>query len=89
MKDQLVKTTFRLTIDCGVNVVFCAAGFTQVISQAQSNGNSHFLKYSLLILRQSSALGGAKLGAQNAAATLPLDYSANVNVFFTHSFTKQ
>lgn len=65
------------------------SGFSQGISQAQSNGYGHFRKYSLLILCQSSALGGAKLGAQNAGATLPLDYSANVNVFFSHTFTNQ
>lgn len=67
---------------------FCAAGFTQVLSQAQAHGFSHFRKYSLLTLRQSSALGGAKMGAQNAGATLPLDYSANANVFFSHTFNQ-
>nr|XP_055067787.1 N-acetyl-D-glucosamine kinase [Misgurnus anguillicaudatus] len=65
------------------------SGFTQVISEAQATGYSHFCKYSLLTLHQSSALGGAKLGAQNAGATLPLDYSANANVFFSHTFTNQ
>lgn len=65
------------------------SGFTQVISEARATGYSHFCKYSLLTLRQSSALGGAKLGAQNAGATLPLDYSANANVFFSHTFTNQ
>ncbi|XP_048041924.1 N-acetyl-D-glucosamine kinase [Megalobrama amblycephala] len=62
------------------------SGFTQVLSQAQAHGFSHFRKYSLLTLRQSSALGGAKMGAQNAGASLPMDYSANANVFFSHTF---
>uniref|UniRef100_A0A8B9JMZ1 N-acetylglucosamine kinase n=1 Tax=Astyanax mexicanus TaxID=7994 RepID=A0A8B9JMZ1_ASTMX len=63
-------------------------GFTQVLSQNQAH-YSHFHKYSLLTLCQSSALGGAKLGAQNAGATLPLDYSTSANVFFSNSFTNQ
>ncbi|KAM9431720.1 N-acetyl-D-glucosamine kinase [Clarias gariepinus] len=64
-------------------------GFTQVLSQAKMSDYSHFQKYSLLTLRQSSAVGGAKLGAQNAGATLPLDYSTSATVFFSHSFTEQ
>lgn len=64
------------------------SGFTQVLSQAQSHDYSHFRKYSLLTLRQSSALGGAKMGAKNIGTTLPLDYSANVNMFFSHTFTQ-
>ncbi|KAL7880367.1 hypothetical protein SRHO_G00026210 [Serrasalmus rhombeus] len=63
-------------------------GFTQVLSQAQA-AHSHFQKYSLLTLRHSSALGGAKLGAQNVGASLPVDYSSTAIVFFSHSFTKQ
>ncbi|XP_016353450.1 N-acetyl-D-glucosamine kinase [Sinocyclocheilus anshuiensis] len=64
------------------------SGFTQVLSEAQAHGYGHFQKYSLLTLRQSSALGGAKMGAQNAGASLPLDYSANINVFFSHTFNQ-
>nr|ADO27805.1 n-acetyl-d-glucosamine kinase [Ictalurus furcatus] len=64
-------------------------GFTQVLSQAKLSGYSNFQKYSLLTLRQSSAVGGAKLGAQNAGATMPLDYSTSSSVFFSHSFTEQ
>ncbi|XP_066536897.1 N-acetyl-D-glucosamine kinase isoform X2 [Hoplias malabaricus] len=64
-------------------------GFTQVLSEAQASGFSHFHKYSLLTLCHSSALGGAKLGAQNAGITLALDYSTTATVFFSHSFTKQ
>ncbi|XP_056100378.1 N-acetyl-D-glucosamine kinase isoform X2 [Rhinichthys klamathensis goyatoka] len=76
-----------------VGSVWCSwelmkSGFTQVLSQAQAQGFSHFRKYTLLTLRQSSALGGAKMGAQNAGVTLPLDYSANANVFFSHTFNQ-
>ncbi|TSL41004.1 N-acetyl-D-glucosamine kinase [Bagarius yarrelli] len=63
-------------------------GFTQVLSQAKQSGYSHFQKYSLLTLRQSSAVGGAKLGAQNAGATLRLDHSTSASIFFKHSFTE-
>lgn len=65
------------------------AGFTQVLSQAKLSGSSHFQKYSLLTLCKSSAVGGARLGAQNAGAILPLDYSTSASVFFSHSFTEQ
>uniref|UniRef100_A0A673IDH3 N-acetylglucosamine kinase n=1 Tax=Sinocyclocheilus rhinocerous TaxID=307959 RepID=A0A673IDH3_9TELE len=60
--------------------------FTPVLSEAQAHGYSHFRKYSLLTLRQSSALAGAKMGAQSAGARLPLDYS--VNVFFSDTFNR-
>ncbi|XP_072542869.1 N-acetyl-D-glucosamine kinase [Salminus brasiliensis] len=63
-------------------------GFTQVLSQAQA-GYRHFQKYSLLTLCQSAALGGAKLGAQNAGVTVPVDYSTSASVFFSHSFKKE
>ncbi|XP_041925662.1 N-acetyl-D-glucosamine kinase isoform X2 [Alosa sapidissima] len=65
------------------------AGFTEVLAQAKGCGGGHFRGYSLMTLQQSSALGGAKLGAQNIGATLPLDYAANVNVFYKHSFTEE
>ncbi|XP_026856353.1 N-acetyl-D-glucosamine kinase [Electrophorus electricus] len=61
-------------------------GFTQVLSEVNRSEYSHFKKYSLLTLRQSSALGGAKLGAQNAGATLQLDYLTTASVFFSHAF---
>ncbi|TRY92035.1 hypothetical protein DNTS_033837 [Danionella cerebrum] len=63
------------------------SGFTQVLSQAQADCCKGLQKYSLLTLCQSSALGAAKLGAKHAGATLPLNYSANVNVFFSQSFS--
>lgn len=69
--------------------LFFLTGFTQVLSHAKLSGYSHFQKYSLLTLRQSSAVGGAKMGAQNAGATLALDYSTSASVFFSHSFTEQ
>ncbi|XP_062850315.1 N-acetyl-D-glucosamine kinase [Trichomycterus rosablanca] len=64
-------------------------GFTQVLSETKKSGYNHFQKYSLLTLRQSSAVGGAKLGAQKAGAVLPLDYSTSASVFFSHSFSNQ
>ncbi|XP_063042337.1 N-acetyl-D-glucosamine kinase isoform X2 [Engraulis encrasicolus] len=61
-------------------------GFTEVLALAQGCGGGRFRSYGLMTLRQSSALGGAKLGARNSGATLGLDYAANVNVFYKHSF---
>ncbi|KAG7496747.1 hypothetical protein JOB18_024251 [Solea senegalensis] len=64
-------------------------GFTEVLDDFASSGNfnGHFHGYSLLILQQSSALGGASLGAQNLGITLTMDYSANANVFYRHTFS--
>lgn len=45
-----------------------------------------FTHFSLLKLRQSSALGGASLGAKSIGQALPLDYAANVDVFYKHRF---
>lgn len=66
-------------------VGFALAGFTEVLAQAKECGGGHFRGYSLMTLRQSSALGGAKLGAENSGGTLPLDYAANINVFYQNS----
>ncbi|XP_013874517.1 N-acetyl-D-glucosamine kinase [Austrofundulus limnaeus] len=60
-------------------------GFTEVMGAAAA---SHELKgYSLLILQQSSALGGARLGAQSLGASIDMDYAANADVFYRHSFS--
>lgn len=45
-----------------------------------------FSHFSLLRLKHSSALGGASLGARHVGHTLPLDYSNNADVFYTHHF---
>ncbi|XP_033869403.3 N-acetyl-D-glucosamine kinase [Acipenser ruthenus] len=60
--------------------------FTQVLSQASS---SSFSRFSLLTLNHSSAVGGASLGAKSIGRTLPLDYTANASVFYTHTFNSQ
>uniref|UniRef100_W5LZI6 N-acetyl-D-glucosamine kinase n=1 Tax=Lepisosteus oculatus TaxID=7918 RepID=W5LZI6_LEPOC len=59
------------------------SGFTEVLEGVASQS---FSRYSLLTLRHSSALGGASLGAKSVGITLPLDYKANANVFYTHTF---
>ncbi|XP_069055223.1 N-acetyl-D-glucosamine kinase [Lepisosteus oculatus] len=61
-------------------------GFTEVLEGVASQS---FSRYSLLTLRHSSALGGASLGAKSVGITLPLDYNANANVFYTHTFACQ
>ncbi|KAF7657331.1 hypothetical protein LDENG_00027760 [Lucifuga dentata] len=63
------------------------AGFTEVLATvASSEKFSRFHGYSLLTLQQSSALGGASLGAKSLGATLTMDYAANTNVFYKHTF---
>ncbi|GAA6228236.1 N-acetyl-D-glucosamine kinase [Lates japonicus] len=63
-------------------------GFTEVLDKLASSDKfkGRFHGYSLLILRQSSALGGASLGAQSLGATLTMDYTASANVFYQHTF---
>ncbi|XP_077357235.1 N-acetyl-D-glucosamine kinase [Festucalex cinctus] len=61
--------------------------FIEVLDEAASSEEfkGRFHGYSLLLLKQSSALGGASLGAQSIGAVLKMDYAANVNVFYHHS----
>lgn len=63
-------------------------GFTEVLDEVASSDKfkGRFHGYSLLLLQQSSALGGASLGAQSIGETLPLDYKANAKVFYRHTF---
>ena len=64
-------------------------GFTEgLASVARSKPFAgHFHGYRLLTLQQSSALGGAGLGARSVGATVTLDYAANASVFYQHTFT--
>lgn len=62
-------------------------GFIRVLDQAHNEyPGSSFSRFSLLKLKQSSALGGASLGARHIGQDVPLDYTANVDIFYTHSF---
>lgn len=62
-------------------------GFIRVLAQARDEAPGRiFTRFSLLKLKRSSALGGARLGAQNIGQALPLDYADNVDVFYTHVF---
>ncbi|XP_037540066.1 N-acetyl-D-glucosamine kinase [Nematolebias whitei] len=60
-------------------------GFTEVMDTAELKGR--FRGYSLLILQQSSALGGARLAAQSLGASIHMDYAANAKVFHHRSFS--
>lgn len=64
-------------------------GFTEVLEKLSSSDEfkGRFRGYSLLTLRQSSALGGASLGAQDLGAALSMDYAANAKVFYQHTFS--
>ncbi|XP_059210967.1 N-acetyl-D-glucosamine kinase [Centropristis striata] len=63
-------------------------GFTEALDKVASSDKfkGRFNGYSLLFLRQSSALGGASLGAQSIGAALTMDYKANAKVFCQHTF---
>ncbi|XP_061565853.1 N-acetyl-D-glucosamine kinase [Cololabis saira] len=60
-------------------------GFTEVLDKAVSSDKGRFHGYSLLILQQSSALGGARLGAESLGASIKMDYVANAKVFYKHT----
>ncbi|KAM7366117.1 hypothetical protein PAMP_015585 [Pampus punctatissimus] len=63
-------------------------GFIEVLDKVASSDKfkGRFHGYSLLVLQQSSALGGASLGAQSINATITMDYPANAKVFYQHTF---
>ncbi|KAM9335853.1 N-acetyl-D-glucosamine kinase isoform 1-T1 [Symphorus nematophorus] len=63
-------------------------GFTEVLAKVASSDKfkGRFHGYSLLVLQQSSALGGASLGAQSMGGTIAMDYKANAKVFYQHAF---
>ena len=43
-------------------------------------------RFSLVKLRESSAVGAAALGAKTADHQLPIDYGSMVDEFFSHEF---
>lgn len=63
-------------------------GFTEVLDEVGSSPGfrDHFLGYSLMVLQQSSALGGACIGARSIGATINMDFKSNVKVFYQHTF---
>ncbi|KAM4537261.1 N-acetyl-D-glucosamine kinase isoform 2-T2 [Odontesthes bonariensis] len=64
-------------------------GFTEVLQKAASSDTfkGRFRGYSLLMLQQSSAFGGASLGAQRLGDALNIDYAANIKVFYQQTFS--
>ncbi|RVE60571.1 hypothetical protein OJAV_G00182350 [Oryzias javanicus] len=92
-QEKLVSSDLGVPILCVGSVwkswSLLQPGFTDVLDQAASSGQ---LKvrchgYSLLSLQHSSALGGARLGAQSLGARIDLDYAANAEVFYQHTFS--
>ncbi|XP_076026885.1 N-acetyl-D-glucosamine kinase [Genypterus blacodes] len=67
------------------------SGFTDVLTAVASSDKlkGRFHGYSLLTLQQSSALGGASLGAQSLGVAFAMDYAANANVFYTQRLNSQ
>ncbi|XP_036967590.1 N-acetyl-D-glucosamine kinase [Acanthopagrus latus] len=64
------------------------SGFTEVLDEVASSDKlkGRFRGYSLMTLQQSSALGGASLGAKSMGASIAMDYTANVKIFYQHTF---
>ncbi|XP_077136468.1 N-acetyl-D-glucosamine kinase isoform X2 [Ranitomeya variabilis] len=62
-------------------------GFIEVLDKARSGPHGrHLSRFSLLKLKQSSAVGGASLGAKTIGIDLPINYQDNVHVFYSHRF---
>ncbi|XP_069578655.1 N-acetyl-D-glucosamine kinase [Brachyistius frenatus] len=88
-----------LSGDCGLPILCVGSvwkswellmpGLAEVLEKVASSDKfkGRFHGYSLLILQQSSALGGASLGAKSLGATITMDYAANTKVFYKHTFS--
>ena len=63
-----------------------SVGFLTGISCSPSNTAVQVKRFSLVKLRESSAIGAAALGAKTAGYTLPIDYDSMVEEFFSHEF---
>nr|XP_046237461.1 N-acetyl-D-glucosamine kinase isoform X1 [Scatophagus argus]XP_046237463.1 N-acetyl-D-glucosamine kinase isoform X2 [Scatophagus argus] len=91
-QESLLSSDLGLPILCEGSVwkswELLKPGFTEVLNKMASSEKfkGRFHGYSLMILQQSSALGGASLGAQSMGATITMDYTANIKVFYKHTF---
>ncbi|XP_065806525.1 N-acetyl-D-glucosamine kinase isoform X2 [Labrus bergylta] len=94
-QESLLGGTIGLPILCEGSVwkswELLRPGFTEVLDQVASSDKfkGRFHGYSLLTLRQSSALGGASLGAQSVGSSVTMDYEANANIFYQHTFNSR
>ncbi|EHB04355.1 N-acetyl-D-glucosamine kinase [Heterocephalus glaber] len=63
-------------------------GFLMALTQGREiRAQNSFSGFTLMKLRCSSALGGAILGARHVGHLLPMDYSVNAIVFYSHTFS--
>lgn len=91
-QEPLLKSDLGLPILCVGSVwkswELLKPGFTEVLDKVASSDKfkGRVRGYSLLILQQSSALGGASLGAQSVGTPITMDYKANAKVFYQHTF---
>ena len=71
-----------------VTVTFCHffVGFLAGLRCSQSNTAVQVKRFTLVKLRESSAVGAAALGAKTADHPLPIDYDSMVDEFFCHVF---
>ena len=78
-----------LAVRASKNISFLLSftvGFLTGISCSLSNTAVQVKRFSLVKLRESSAIGAAALGAKTADYTLPIDYDSMVEEFFSHEF---
>ncbi|XP_059821760.1 N-acetyl-D-glucosamine kinase isoform X2 [Hypanus sabinus] len=65
-------------------------GFLEVLAEARQKPEGRLLsKFSLMKLKQPSAVGAASLGAKHTGYDLPVRYTNNVTVFYTHCYQPQ
>ncbi|XP_072898184.1 N-acetyl-D-glucosamine kinase isoform X1 [Hemitrygon akajei] len=65
-------------------------GFLEVLAEARQKPEGRLLsKFSLMKLKQPSAVGAASLGAKQTGYDLPVRYTNNVTVFYTHCYQPQ
>ncbi|XP_078260228.1 N-acetyl-D-glucosamine kinase [Rhinoraja longicauda] len=63
-------------------------GFLEVIMEAERSAVGEQLnRFSMMKLKQPSAVGAASLGARHAGYELPMQYKDNVAIFYTHGDT--
>ena len=79
---------FKTQIALLLIVIFCHffVGFLAGLRCSQGNTAVQVERFTLVKLRESSAVGAAALGAKTADHPLPIDYDSMVDEFFCHVF---
>ena len=67
-------------------IFYFPTGFIAGIKGSSCNTAVQVKRFSLVTLRESSAVGAAALGARCVNYSLPIDFDAMVDEFFRHEF---